>query len=152
MKDVERILFPVDFSDVSPTIVPWVMTMAEKFNSKVHLLFVARGLQYYSSVYVSYVSIEDFERQVVEGSETTMDEFIKKHFSGYADCLGRVVVGDPAEEILNYVEKEKIDMIIIPTHGRKGIEKILFGSVARRVIRMSPVPVLSINPHRKRKI
>ena len=151
MKEVEKILFPIDFSDVSPVIVPWVLNMAEKFASEIHLLFVARGLAYYSSVYVSYVSIEGFEQEVVKGSETTMEEFISKHFADYGNCKGKVIIGDPAEEILNYAENEDIDIIIIPTHGRKGIEKILFGSVARRVIKMSPVPVLSINPHRKRK-
>ena len=151
MEEIKRILFPIDFSDVSPVIVPWVLTMAEKFTSEIHLLFVARGLEYYASVYVSYVSIEDFEQQIVKGSETTMEEFISKHFAGHGNCKGKVVVGDPAEEILNYAENEDIDMVIIPTHGRKGIEKIFFGSVARRVIKMSPVPVLSINPHRKTK-
>ena len=151
MTEVKKILFPIDFSDVSPVIVPWVLSMAEKYGSEIHLLFVARDLAYYSTVYVSYVSIEDFEQQVVKGSETTMEEFINKYFSEYGNCKAKVVVGDPAEEILNYAENEDIDIIIIPTHGRKGIEKIFFGSVARRVIKMSPVPVLSINPHRKRK-
>jgi nucleotide-binding universal stress UspA family protein len=59
----------------------------------------------------------------------------------------KVVFGDPAEEIIKYVEFEGIDLIIIGTHGKKGLEKVLFGSVANRVIKMSPVPVLSVNPH-----
>jgi len=151
MEEVKKILFPVDFSYVSPKIVPYVLTMAEKFESEIHLVFVVRGLDYYSDIYVSYVSIGNFEQQVVQGAETTMEEFSNKYFAGYNRCKVKVIIGDPAEEILNYVENEDIDMIIVGTHGRKGFEKILFGSVARRIIRMSPVPVLSINPHRKRK-
>ena len=151
MEEIKKILFPIDFSDISPVIVPWVLTMTEKFASENHLLFVARSLEYYSGVYVSYVSIADFEQQVVKGAETTMEEFVNKHFAEYDNCKSKIVIGDPAEEILNYAENENIDMIIIGTHGRKGIEKILFGSVARQVIKMSPVPVLSINPYRKRK-
>lgn len=151
MKEVKKILFPVDFSDVSPVIVPWALTMAKKFTSEIHLLFVARDLAYYSDVYVSYVSVENFEQQVVEASAITMEEFINKYFADYDNCKGKIAVGDPTEEILNYAENEGIDMIIIPTHGRKGIERIFFGSVARRVIKMSPVPVMSINPHRQSK-
>jgi len=151
MKELKKILFPVDFSDVSPKIVPYVFTMGEKFGSEIHLVFVVRGLDYYSTLYVSYLSIGDFEQQVVKGAETTMEEFSYKHFAGYGKCKTKVIIGDPAEEILNYAENEDIDMIIIGTHGRKGLEKILFGSVAGEIIKMSPVPVLSINPHRKRK-
>jgi nucleotide-binding universal stress UspA family protein len=55
--------------------------------------------------------------------------------------------GDGGEEIINYVKKQGIDMIIIGTHGRKGLEKVMFGSVAEGVIKEAPCPVLTINPH-----
>jgi nucleotide-binding universal stress UspA family protein len=58
-------------------------------------------------------------------------------------------LGDAAEEILKYVRSEGIDLIIMGTHGRKGLEKIVFGSVAERVVQKSPVPVLTINPYGK---
>ena len=64
-------------------------------------------------------------------------------------CTARVVLGDPAEEILNYAQAEGIDLIIIGTHGRKGLERIIFGSVAERVLKKSPVPVLTVNPYRR---
>jgi len=59
-----------------------------------------------------------------------------------------VVQGDPAEEILKYVESEKVDLVIMGTHGRKGLDRILFGSVANEVVKRSPAPVLTINPYR----
>ena len=151
MEKLQKILFPIDFSDSYSAIMPWVFTMAEKFDSEIHLLFVARSLAYYTNVYVPYAAIEDLEQQVIKGSETTMEQFVTKHFSEYGNCKAKVVVGDPSEEILNYAKNEDIGMIIIGTHGKKGLEKILFGSVARRVIKMSPVPVLSINPHKETK-
>jgi nucleotide-binding universal stress UspA family protein len=58
-------------------------------------------------------------------------------------------LGDAAEEVLNYVRSEGIDLVIMGTHGRKGLEKVVFGSVAERVVQKSPVPVLTINPHSK---
>lgn len=59
----------------------------------------------------------------------------------------KVLTGDPAKEILKFIESEEIDMVIMGTHGRKGLEHVFFGSVAENVLRRSPVPVLVINPH-----
>jgi len=57
--------------------------------------------------------------------------------------------GDPAEKILEYVTAEGIDLVILGTHGRKGLDKVIFGSVADRVVKNSPVPVMSVNPYRE---
>jgi len=59
-----------------------------------------------------------------------------------------VLSGDIAEEILNYIESEGVDLVIMGTHGRKGLEKIVFGSVAERVAKGSTAPVLLLNPHK----
>lgn len=147
MKAFKKMLFPVDFSDVSPKIAPWVRMVAERFEAEIHLLFVARGLSYFSDVYVTPVSIERFEGEILKGGETKMEEFITAHFDKYPAIKAKVLLGDAADKILNYILSEGIDLVIMGTHGRKGLERILFGSVADRVIKMSQVPVLSINPH-----
>jgi len=148
MKEFKKILFPADLSEASPEIVPWVIMTAGKFEAEIHLLFVARSLEYFSSVYVPVVSIEVFEQEIIRGAEAGMEEFANKYFEGYPTPKTGVVLGDAAEEIIRYVESEDMKLIIIGTHGRKGLERILFGSVAARVIKMSPVPVMSINPFR----
>lgn len=150
MKFFKKILFPVDLSEVSPMLAPWVRDLAIIFDAEVHLLFVARRLEHFTVVYVADQSIESFERQIVQGAEQSLDEFVKSHFEskGLDRCVTRVVQGDAAEEILEYVRSEDIDMIIIGTHGRKGLERILFGSVADYVVKMSTVPVLTVHPYR----
>lgn len=60
----------------------------------------------------------------------------------------KIAYGDPAREILDAIESEKIDLVVMGTHGRKGLENVLFGSVARNVVRRSPVPVLTVNPYK----
>jgi nucleotide-binding universal stress UspA family protein len=62
------------------------------------------------------------------------------------NASGRVVTGYAAEEILDVAEAEKVDMIIMGTHGRKGIDRILFGSVAEKVVKSASMPVLTIRP------
>jgi nucleotide-binding universal stress UspA family protein len=150
MKEFGKILFPVDLSDVSPIIAPWVLDFAERYDAEIHLLFVARNLEYLAGVYVPVVSISNLEAEIIKGAEAKIEELSDTYFKGYPVCKTRVVLGDAAEEILKYAETEKIGLIIIGTHGRKGIDRILFGSVAEKVIKMSSVPVLSINPYRAR--
>lgn len=148
MKAFKKILFPVDFSDVSPKIAPWVLMVAESFDAEIHLLFVARGLEYLSDVYVSPAAIQSFAGDIIQGGETSMEEFVEAHFDKYSALKTKVVLGDATEKILDYITAEKIDLVIMGTHGRKGLERVFFGSVADRVIKMSQVPVLSINPHK----
>ncbi len=148
MKKVKRILFPVDLSETSPKIVPYALTMAEKFDAEIHLLFVARAFQYFKAVYVPNISIQTLENEICEGAERCLQEFKDKFFPMRSAVKAQVVSGDISEEILKYIENSDIDMLIMGTHGRKGLERAFFGSVADRVIKTAPVPVFVINPYR----
>jgi nucleotide-binding universal stress UspA family protein len=148
VKMFHNILFPVDFSEASPKIAPWVIDITKRYDSKLHLLFVARSFKYFDGVYVPPVSIQTFEHEIIEGGEKQIEEFARTYCGDFPVCKTRVVLGDAAEEIIKYIKSEGIDLVIMGTHGRKGLDRIIFGSVADRVIKMSPVPVMSINPYR----
>ena len=60
----------------------------------------------------------------------------------------RILSGDPAAEILKTIDSEAVDLVVMGTHGYKGLEQAIFGSVARKVVKNSPVPVLTINPYK----
>ena len=66
MDNFKKILFPVDLSDISAKIVPYVTTMAEKFESDIHILFVARVFEYFSGMYVSDTSIITFQKEILD--------------------------------------------------------------------------------------
>ena len=148
MKEFKKILFPVDLSESSPKIVPFVTTMAQKFESEIHLLFVARVFDYFSGIYVPHPSINKFESEIVEGAEKRLNEFTEENFKDLPNTKATVVSGDISEEILKYIQSKGIDLLVMGTHGRKGLEKVVFGSVAERVAKASPVPVLLVNPHK----
>jgi nucleotide-binding universal stress UspA family protein len=76
-----------------------------------------------------------------------MNRFAEEKFAGQ-DIETTIAVGDVAEEIIKYAEKSGTDMIVIGTHGRKGLEKIMFGSVAAGVVKGAHCPVLTVNPHK----
>ncbi len=147
----KKILFPVDLSPVSGKIVPYVVQMATKLDAKVNVLFVARLFNYYSNIYVPNVSIRSFEEELVRGSKKRLDEFVKEFPTDSIDCRTKVIAGEPGEQIIKHIKTEGIDLVIMGSHGRKGLDRILFGSVAEHVVKMSTAPVLIVNPYRLAK-
>lgn len=145
MADIKKILCAVDFSDYSPMVADYANTMAQCFGAKVTVLYVAPSLSQYVGFHVPPSSIESFVGEIVTGAEDTMNAFVKENFSELS-VDGKVVTGYPAEEILAISEAEGCDMIVMGTHGRKGIDRILFGSVAEKVVKSSKVPVLTLRP------
>ncbi len=146
MKEFKKILFPVDLSPASLKVVPFVHNMAKTHKSRIHLLFVARVFDYFTSMYVPHPSVSQFEKEVIEGAEKRLYEFADEHFKDLEGIKVKVAAGDPSDEILNYITQMEIDLVIMGTHGRRGLDKIMFGSVAERVVKSSPVPVMVVNP------
>ncbi len=146
MQDFKKILFPVDLSESSIKIVPILKSLASRYDARVHLLFVARVFDYFTSMYVPHPSVSQFEKEVIEGAEKRLYEFADENFSGIPGTRTQVVAGDPSEEILGYIAAHGIDLVVMGTHGRKGLDKVIFGSVAERVVKSSPVPVMVVNP------
>jgi nucleotide-binding universal stress UspA family protein len=148
MAEIKTILCAVDFSEYSAEVASYSQTLAKALGAKVKVLYVAPSLTQYVGFHVPPTSIESFVGEIVSGAEKTMDAFLEERFS---DCPaeGAVVTGYAAEEILNYAKENQVDMIVMGTHGRKGIDRILFGSVAEKVVQTSAVPVLTIRPSAK---
>ena len=146
MHDFKKILFPLDLSETSAKIVPFVKSLASRYDARVHLLFVARVFDYFTSMYVPHPSVSQFEKEVIEGAEKRLYEFADENFAAVAGTKTQVVAGDPSEEILGYIAAHGIDLVVMGTHGRKGLDKVIFGSVAERVVKSSPVPVMVVNP------
>ncbi len=148
MVKFKKILFPVDMSASSLKIVPYVKMIAELFESDIHLLYIARSMEHLSVVQIELHTLYSFQSEVVEKAKTSLEKYKEKHFGNRTNIKSTVRRGYPSEEILEYVSKEKIDLIIMGTHGRKGLDKVIFGSVAEQVVKTSPVPVLVVNPHK----
>ena len=145
MADIKKLLCAVDFSDYSPLVADYANMIAGCAGAKTMVLYVAPSLSQYVGFHVPPSSIESFVGEIVTGAEDTMNEFVKDNFKDL-NVEGKVVAGYPAEEILAIAEAEGCDMIVMGTHGRKGIDRILFGSVAEKVVKSSKVPVLTVRP------
>lgn len=145
MVEIKKILCAVDFSEVSPMVVNYARVLAKAFEAEVILLYSAPSLDQYVSFHVPPNSIETFVGEIVSGAEQNMEAFIAQHLPDVS-VTGRVVSGYAAEEIIKCANEEKADLIIMGTHGRKGIDRILFGSVAEKVVKSANCPVLTLRP------
>ncbi|MBW2622102.1 MAG: universal stress protein [Deltaproteobacteria bacterium] len=146
MAIVNRILYPVDLSDASSKIVDYVKEMADTFNAEIYTIIVAHVTDYYSSIEMPYTLMNNFEIEIIKGAEKQITAFVNTHFSDRT-VETKVVPGHPGEEILNFSKEQNIDLVIMGTHGRKGLGRIIFGSVANYVVKNARIPVLTLHPY-----
>jgi nucleotide-binding universal stress UspA family protein len=148
--EIKKILVPVDFSDNSAKIVHFAQFLAEKCKAEMYFVFVVQSFEDYSGFFVPHMPVARFEEELLQSAEKKMKEFLDEHLAADLPHRGKVLSGDVAEEIILYSEEKKIDLIIMGTHGYKGLEKILFGSVAEKVVKTASCPVMTVNPYRVR--
>ena len=135
MLEFKKILFPTDLTGIGTTIIPHLKTIVDKFGAEVRLLYIAKVNEYHVEGEEPGVSIKK-----------EVEEFKNEYFKDISNIQVAVVDGDPADEILSYAEAEDVDFIMIPTRGRSALDKAIFGSVAAKIARIAPVPVLLVNP------
>ncbi len=145
MLSIKKIICALDLSQHSKLVAEYAVTMAKAFDAEVIAVYAAPALTQYVGFHVPPSSIENFVGEIISGAEKTMQEFVAEHFVG-VKATGKVVNGYAAEEILTMVENSGADLIIMGTHGRKGIDRILFGSVAEKVVKSSTIPVMTVRP------
>jgi nucleotide-binding universal stress UspA family protein len=148
MVKINKILFPCDLTENSKKILPYVLSVAEKYESQIYLLHVVQDLQRWGNVFIPHSSTEVYQKEAMQGAEKAMNRVCEEDLKGCPNFTKMIVSGNPASEILETIESEGIDMVVLGTHGRKGLEHAIFGSVAENVVKKSPVPVLIVNPHK----
>jgi nucleotide-binding universal stress UspA family protein len=140
---VKTIVVPCDFSEYAERAYAWAVGLAEKWGAKVILLHAAQlftSLGYPESVYL--LDLKKMEDEILADAEKRLHEFVAKKGSSPVVVETRAVTGDPFWEICQTAEKEPADLIVMGSHGRTGLAHVLLGSVAERVVRHAPCPVL----------
>jgi nucleotide-binding universal stress UspA family protein len=146
MKQINNILFPLDLDSDFDALLPLVQSFAAQFNATVYLLFVVQDLPPFVNFYVPHCDIENFQGKVQVAAKEKMAAAVKEFFKGFQKLETKVEFGNPAKIILEFAKKEQIDLIIMGTQGRKGVERAIFGSVALKVVQSAPCPVVTIRP------
>lgn len=143
--NIRKIMCAVDLSEDSKPIARYTAKMASALGASVLVIYAAPSLSQYVGFHVPPNTIETFVDEIITGADENMKAFVEENFQGI-EAEGKVLVGYASEEILRHSVEDGCDLIIMGTHGRKGIDRILFGSVAEKVVQNSTVPVLTVRP------
>jgi nucleotide-binding universal stress UspA family protein len=144
MPKIERILCPTDFSDFSERAYDYGLSLARHYNAELYLLHVVRPVIIGYPEYAIPDSVNEFYGELREHAEEQLREFAKVHAEGGVEAKVAVEEGVVTESILDFARENSIDMIVMGTHGRRGVQRLTLGSVAERVLRKAGCPVLSV--------
>jgi nucleotide-binding universal stress UspA family protein len=144
MMEVKKVLWPTDFSENAEKALPYVISLGEKYQTDVHVLYVIEELALHEPWYGDFDQghIDKIHEWEKKKAEKRLDEVCKSYLNGCPLYKRHIAIGDPAEEILKVAEREEVDMVVIASHGRKG--RFHFGSVAEKVVKNSRVPVVTV--------
>ena len=145
MREISQILVPIDFAKHTNKLVEFAIYVAGKFSANVKFLNVSETFGAYAGL--AHLSLDLAAEELHAYYDKKMVSLVEDNKEKCPGCYGKVVKGDIVDEIIAFAKKENADLIIIGTHGSKGIEKIILGSVAERVVKNAPCPSLTFNPY-----
>jgi len=144
MKEFKTILFATDFSESSDYAFQYAYSLARKFNARLLVVHIINEPVDLRGFYVPHISFEKLEEEIEEGAQKMMEKFCRTHIRDYDNFETFIVPGIPYDEIIKKATENSADLIILGTHGRTGLDHVLFGSTAEKVVRKSTVPVMTI--------
>jgi len=144
MKKFSTILFANDFSEGSEHAFDYALSLAIQYAAKLLIVHIINEPVDLRGFYVPHISFENLEKEIADGAEKMMDRFCSENLADYDRFEKHVISGVPYEEIVRKAEESGADLIIMGTHGRKGVDHLLFGSTAERVVRNAACPVMTV--------
>jgi nucleotide-binding universal stress UspA family protein len=142
--DIKSILFPTDFSEGSSQALQYAIEIVKRFNAKLFLIHVVHDVRYSGGFFVPHTSMDVLYDEVTQAAQKELDKYGIEETREFKDAIERRVIrGVPHEEIVKFAKENKIDLIIIGAHGKKGMEKIFFGNTTSHVVRYAPCSVLT---------
>lgn len=144
---LKKILVPQDFSEYSLHAMKYAVTFAELFKSELIVLHIVEPIVYPADFSFGQVSIPAMEEEIRKHSEEQLNDLMEKEIPAGTKATSIIRIGKPFIEIVEVAKSENADLIVISSHGRTGMDHVLFGSTADKVVRKAPCPVLTIRPH-----
>jgi len=146
MVKVTKILYPTDFSDPSACALYYAAEMAKKFDAELVMMHVLLDESQMVSFYLPQLTVQNLSKDMEDGAKAKMEEFVADTRALEGIEYSTVMVkGIADDEIIKFAKENGIDMIVLGTHGRTGLEHVIFGSTAEKVVRSAPCPVLTVH-------
>ena len=135
----ERILHPTDGSEGSAAAADHAIDLAKQYDATLHSVYaVNANVGPEAGVVGVFEALEEAGHEAIDAFEA------RAAAAGIESVEGAVVDGRPLQAILDYVDDHDVDLVVMGTHGRTGLDRYLLGSVAEKVVRRCPVPVLTV--------
>lgn len=144
MVPIRRILFPTDFSQPADHAWPFALHFAHEFGAEVHLLHVVAPPPRMTEAYAAHFDAAKLTAALTAEANASLDRFLREAKDRHIPSQAEVRVGVDFHEIVDYARTHQIDLVVMATHGRTGLAHALVGSVAERVVRTAPCPVLTV--------
>ncbi len=142
--EIKKVLWPTDFSGRAEAALPYVKSLTEKYQAEIHVLYVIEDIIRHEGWYGVFdrEHVDHLLKKLEADAKNRLDKICAEHMEGCPLYVRHTVVGDPAQEILKFIDQEGIDIVVMSSSGEKGDYR--FGSVTEKVLRNSPVPVVEI--------
>ncbi len=141
---IKTILFPTDFSNGARAAMDHAVSLARDYKAKIILLYVIQDISIAEWYIPSTLSVTDLVEDMQKSAWKEMDKWAAEVSTKVAEVEKMVVRGVPFVEIIRTAKEKSADLLVIGTHGRTGIDHMLFGSTAEKVVRKAPCPVLTV--------
>jgi nucleotide-binding universal stress UspA family protein len=141
---IKKILVPIDFSDYSKTALKYSANYAKQFGADLILIYVVEPIIYPPDFSMGQLALPNVNLELDKRASEELQKLAQNEIDKSIKVKTLVKTGKPFVEIIDVAQNEDVDLIIIATHGHSGMEHILFGSTADKVVRKAPCPVLTI--------
>lgn len=147
MIKLKKILYPTDFSESSLAALPYALSFARDFKARLILMHVVNEQIFSEGLSLPRLSApEALGQELAAEADRQLRMLIPAGERAGLDVEHVILRGMPFLEVIRYAKANDVDLIVIGTHGRSGMEHIIFGSTAEKVVRKAPCPVLSVRP------
>lgn len=144
MKLIKNILVPIDFSDYSKNALRYAVQFAKNFQAKMYLIYVVEPMIYPADFSMGQVAIPSMDADLQNRAEEELKNLANSFVDSSLEIETLIKTGKPFVEINETAKEIDADLIIMATHGHTGVEHLLFGSTAEKVVRKAPCPVLTL--------
>lgn len=141
---ISKVLVPIDFSDYSKNALRYAINFAQCFSAKIYLVYVVEPVVYPADFSMGQVALPEIDMDLNARAKEELENLAKNELGSSGEIETIIKTGKPFIEIIDTASEIDADLIIIATHGHTGVEHILFGSTAEKVVRKAPCPVLTL--------
>ena len=146
MINLKNILVCTDFSPAAEVALEYGRNMARTFGASMRVLHVVEKMATRYYVDVGYIALPDLQKELEDGARRRLAAIVTDDDRRTLHAESALVTSSsPARAIVEFANAEAIDLIVVGTHGRSGVSRVLLGSIAERVVRTAPCPVLTVH-------